>query len=493
MNLFEYVLHCSVKRMALLIILTAASAFAAHAQVIWSSPVNVSQAVSGFAVDSQVAVDPGGRIYIAWRWHVTPQSDYQVLFSRSSDGGTTFSTPVNLSNSSASSTTPRIALDANGNISIIWGEVMPGVGKNVFFSRSNDAGVSFSLPQNLSAGGNVDTSNLYQMAVDASGNVNVVWSINTGQILLTRSTDGGATFSTPLDVTGGRGGIVPSIALDAGGNINIAWEGIIAVSSCGPTPYLNAALFFTRSVDGGTTFSNPQDISLSSLDGVFGYRIAVDLSGQIDFAWESNSLDSTGCPIWTRNVLFSESTDGGATFSAVQNLWKSSGAGTVVGSIYLQMAVDTAGNVNVAWPDTTTPTTIYARSSDKGVSFSVPRQIATGISLQMATDFNGNIVLLDWDLNSASGGYLSRSSDGGAVFFPTPLPGDMSSGLFSSPQAAAMALDSVGNVNLTWWSTGSTNQSLLFSHGTVISVVSLSAAGLSAASHARGPDGVPAL
>ena len=27
MNLFEYVLHCSVKRMALLIILTAASAF----------------------------------------------------------------------------------------------------------------------------------------------------------------------------------------------------------------------------------------------------------------------------------------------------------------------------------------------------------------------------------------------------------------------------------------------------------------------------------
>src|SRR6266446_7769098 len=99
MTLFNYVLQHFAKRMAILIPLLAALPLAARAQVTWSSPVNVSQAVSGFSGDPQVAVDPSGNISVVWEWQVTLQSSYQVLFSRSTDGGATFSAPVNVSGS----------------------------------------------------------------------------------------------------------------------------------------------------------------------------------------------------------------------------------------------------------------------------------------------------------------------------------------------------------------------------------------------------------
>src|SRR6266705_116586 len=184
MTLFNYVLQHFAKRMAILIPLLAASPLVARAQVTWSSPVNVSQAVSGFSGD------------------------------------------------------PQIAVDSSGNINVVWaGYYLPGI----FF---------------------------------------------------TRSTDGGTSFSAPVDVSNGQRGTAPSIALDPAGSINIAWQGFLAYYFCGSSsvPLTNYGLFFTRTTDGGATFSAPQDVSTTSSDGIFGYRIAVDLKSQIDVAWNSYSF-----------------------------------------------------------------------------------------------------------------------------------------------------------------------------------------------------------
>src|SRR5882724_4682044 len=114
----------------------------------FSTPKNVSNN-SDFSFTPQLAVDLGGNIYVVWEDDTDTNSN--ILFSRSTDGGVTFSAAKSLSNTSGSSFNPRIAVDAGGSINVVWQD-SPDFFRtsNVFFSRSNDGGNTFSTPINLS-------------------------------------------------------------------------------------------------------------------------------------------------------------------------------------------------------------------------------------------------------------------------------------------------------------------------------------------------------
>ena len=45
--------------------------------------------------------------------------------------------------------TPKMALDANGGVNVVWGDTSGGL-KQVVFLRSTDLGSSFSSPRSLS-------------------------------------------------------------------------------------------------------------------------------------------------------------------------------------------------------------------------------------------------------------------------------------------------------------------------------------------------------
>ena len=147
MTQFHYVLRYSAKLTAILISFLVASPLAAQqAQVVFSPPQNVSSN-PGVSYYPQVAVDSKGSINIVWL-DTTP-GYYAVFFSRSTDGGATFSTPQNLSNNPAGSTSPQIAVDSGGNINVVWVDNTPS-NYQIFFSRSIDGGATFSTPMNIS-------------------------------------------------------------------------------------------------------------------------------------------------------------------------------------------------------------------------------------------------------------------------------------------------------------------------------------------------------
>jgi hypothetical protein len=79
-----------------------------------------------------MTVDAGTNINVAWEDTAPGNSD--IFFSRSVNGGGTFSTPQNLSNDPGMSTTAQMAVDKNGNINVVWGDNTPGPSQ-VFFSR----------------------------------------------------------------------------------------------------------------------------------------------------------------------------------------------------------------------------------------------------------------------------------------------------------------------------------------------------------------------
>src|SRR5213593_339584 len=89
----------------------AASPLVAQAQV-FSTPKNISNN-TGNSIFPQTAVDPAGNINVVWIDNVVggtpPLGD--IFFSRSTDGGATFSTPKALSTAPALTSPPQVALD----------------------------------------------------------------------------------------------------------------------------------------------------------------------------------------------------------------------------------------------------------------------------------------------------------------------------------------------------------------------------------------------
>ena len=132
----------SALRWGLVGILLAVSAIAVQAQIV-PLPVdttiffpvrNVSRS-AGNSFFHSIAVGPNGNIYLVW---LDDSPGYRAVFvSRSRNAGLTFSSPQNLSNDPGGSSAPQIAVDATGNINIVWAAL--GGNQSGFFSRSIDA------------------------------------------------------------------------------------------------------------------------------------------------------------------------------------------------------------------------------------------------------------------------------------------------------------------------------------------------------------------
>jgi hypothetical protein len=259
-------------------------------------------------------------VYVAWEDNSFFRTTF---FSQSSDDGDTFSTPVNISGPSSFGGTPLIAVDSAGGIDLAWEGCFQYC--RIFFSRSSDAGNTFS-PQVLVAG-TLEAFVPFSMAVDSNDSINIAYNtVPNGNVYLARSTDQGAAFTrTNVSNNNSRPYISPNnahIAIDSSGNIDIVWQG-------------SGSIYFSRSTDQGTTFSSSN--IMSSVPYNSGPQIALGSSGDINLVW-------TGGSSTTSDVFFSRSIDGGATFSTPQKLSNNTGFSPSI-------ALDFCGNIDVAWVD----------------------------------------------------------------------------------------------------------------------------------------------
>ena len=397
----------------------------------FSPPKNISNNTD-YSFTPQVAVDGAGNIYAVWEDDTATNSN--ILFSRSNDGGATFSAPLNVSKSSGSSSNPLISVDRQGAINVVWVSDSPG-NNDVFFSRSTDGGGTFSVPLNLS---NDPADSLSpQLAVDGSGNINVVWESDniTFGVLFTHSTDGGATFSAPLDLATNTGGSFGAqLALAAAGSINVVWEDD---TNSGST------ISYSRSSDNGATFSAPKNLS-GTLSNSTESQIAVDAAGNIDVLWADSTPGNFA-------IFFSRSTDQGATFSTPQNL-----SSSPTNSLHAHIGVDTTGGVYAVWEenvaaDAGNKDIFFARSSDSGATFSAPTNLSNNFGnsakASLIVDATGAINL-SWE--DATPGltniFFARSQDAGATF---SAPQNLSNDSGSSTDAQ-IAADKSGNLNVVW-------------------------------------------
>jgi hypothetical protein len=182
---------------------------------------------------------------------------------------------------------------------------------------------------------NTFASNLYAV-VDSSGVVNVTWrrgtnppAISTNALMLSRSTDQGQTFSTPIAVFTTSEFVTPDHQ-----QLVREKDGAIDVVANGDAGGNEGTILFARRVDSGDAFS----IKTLASDGGFP-SMAIDSCGGTNVAW--NSGESSGM----NDIFLTHSTDG-RPFSTPTNLSDDQANQT---SFAPQIATDTRDHTFVIW------------------------------------------------------------------------------------------------------------------------------------------------
>ena len=167
--------------------------------------------------DPTIAFSPSGNVayYICQAFDFTSPFDIALLLNRSYDGGITWQTTglVQVSTFHGNGTTSgsngkfadheNIHVDpTNGNVYVTWAEFSGNTHSPVYVAASHDQGNTWQL--NKITAGNVKNNQDQRVVTDPSGNAYLVFDngVNGGKgltvLYASKSTDGGATWSTPV-------------------------------------------------------------------------------------------------------------------------------------------------------------------------------------------------------------------------------------------------------------------------------------------------------
>jgi hypothetical protein len=186
-----------------------------------------------------------GNVYVAWTLFPGAGQD-QILFSRSTDHGVSFSKPIKVSKGVASAQGSDIAVAPDGTIYVVWREFAQparGVENSIVFVKSTDGGQTFSNPQTIQTIIPYDRQDRYV----------------TGSFA--RDCGDGA-FLCESNFVFHRVATLPQTVADAAGNVHVTWEAVVPVADNGDTyrPDGQARVVVTQSSDGGASWSAPTAI-----------------------------------------------------------------------------------------------------------------------------------------------------------------------------------------------------------------------------------------
>jgi hypothetical protein len=385
--------------------------------VSFSRPVALTNYKPGIKQEPRIAVSDKN-LYILW-------SDYslgaaEVYFTKSENNGATFTTPLALGTSFFTNET---RLDASGNnVYVMWvGSANNVTAGTVQFKSSNDGGRTFGNTTSLSGNG---IASKPEMAVSGN-NIYVVWYNSTlangfitdDQILFARSTNNGAHFSPPINLSNNPNSFSSRPQVDASGrNVYIAW-----LESANHT--LNIAnTYFAKSADDGETFSSPIKLSNNIPTNPFSFNSDIPRLASSNSSYGKNvyviwAYPSTNSSFARNTDLFiSRSINGGASFSSPFKI--SSNSGLRDASISVSTNPNFNGDdVRLVWSaDTGTKNLgsdiFISQSKDNGVSFSYPTDVSNSLGLSIFPEMmsNGSSMYFTWtEYNYGSYSILFRT------------------------------------------------------------------------------------
>ncbi|MCI0336059.1 MAG: glycoside hydrolase [Acidobacteria bacterium] len=278
----------------------------------------------------------------------------------------------------------------------------------------------------------------------------------------------------------------PDIAVGQDGSINVIWvdKGIAkrieaetssarGPQSGGHTHLTYNDLFFTRSTDGGKTFTAPMRINATS-DEVWGFatsrpRIAVSKSGIIHIFYHANRFERSASR-QAVDARYMRSSDGGKTFEKARTL-NAFAAGHDDGELseahcFGTMGVSPNGDVHAFWIDTRHMGSekdngaVYgAVSRDEGKTFEKERLIFQNeacpccqLNIGFSADNRIYLTLRSVYADGSRDSTIAQSDDGGKTFRPRVRVSNKSWIINGCPlKPLNITVDQKGRVYAAWF------------------------------------------
>ncbi|MBZ0203902.1 MAG: T9SS type A sorting domain-containing protein [Ignavibacteria bacterium] len=195
----------------------------------------------------------GFAIHIAWKDN--RDGNEEIYYKRSTDAGLNWSSDTRLTNNSSVSERPSVTLMGN-NIFICWNDSRDG-NKEIYLVRSTDAGTSWGPETRLT--NNSAISDYPDLAITTS-----LWHLTwrdfrdgPPQVYYKRSTDNGTTWSSDMRLV--------NTAAEAE-NISIDALGLFVHVSWADSRHSDSEIYYKRSSDNGTTWSSDTRITNNTGD-----------------------------------------------------------------------------------------------------------------------------------------------------------------------------------------------------------------------------------
>lgn len=192
-------------------------------------------------VDDWAGSPHEGNAYVAWTLFVSA-GENQILFSRSTDQGQTFSLPVKLSKDLDSAQGSDIAVAPDGTVYVFWRQFQfsPRFGHAIVYVKSTDGGQTFTDPRELGPVNPYDRRDRFD---DGS----------------TARNCGDGPFHCQSNFVFHRVVSLPQAVVDASGNVYVAWEELAPAPDDGDSyqPDGQSRVVVSRSTDGGASWSAP--------------------------------------------------------------------------------------------------------------------------------------------------------------------------------------------------------------------------------------------
>ncbi|MBX7193473.1 MAG: glycoside hydrolase, partial [Sandaracinaceae bacterium] len=404
-----------------------------------------------------VIVASGSNVQLVWTetiWR-DPDFDARVFFSRSIDGGASFAAATRLNTTNGDTFGPQVLFGAS-NVLWAWADFRGGTGyREIWTRRSTDASGTTPAASEVraNASGATSTTDSYNVRIALAGSTifatyEAFTASRNRHIFLTRSTDGGATWVAPVQVsTSVAAGFVaaqPRIATTSS-RAYVVWRdnrsGSLDVYLRAWNVGTSAFVAAEQRMDTGTAAGSSSSFSADvAAEGTNAYVVWVD------------DRDRGSFDIWVNR-----STDSGGTW--LSSAVKLDGDPFDHDSIDPHVIAPDVGDVLVAWTDYRSgfPDPFVVRSTTAGATFSTAERVDTGTAAGASGSYDiaiagaGNLVAIAWSDDRAGllDVYANFSLDQGVTWQPQDYRMDSSTLGSSDSQEPTVAVAG-STVHVAW-------------------------------------------
>ena len=289
--------------------------------------------------------------------------------------------PTDLSAASEETSSPQVAVDAQGDAIAVWqAEMGTGI---VVQAAVRRAGGTWQAPIKISAAG---ANDMPQVALDAKGDAVAVWRRFNGTEFIVQGAvrRADARWQAPVNLSAaGHSASSPQVAVDPQGNAVAVWQRfrsrhVIAVQGA------------VRPVGG--SWQAPVELSASDPDSSVHPQVAVAANGDAVAVWKSDGASGF--------IVKSAARPAGGAWQAPVDI---SAAGprtsqAVLGQVFPQVAVDAQGNAVAVWDHPTATNSIVQGAVRAAGTWQMPVNLSAvgqnAESADVAVDLRGNAVAL---------------------------------------------------------------------------------------------------